>query len=81
MFGDVDGATLCHEEPCHDALLRLGLPMTAARAVICGIRLVEKHRAMPTLVAGRLCALMSPRDSSVRVVTGIASFVAQKLRV
>ena len=29
---------------------------------------MDKHNATPALVAGRLCALVNPRDGSVRIV-------------
>ncbi len=53
--------------------LHVGLPMTAARAVICTIWLLDSSLGSTPLLAGRLRALIHPRDGSVRLTfTGSA---------
>ncbi len=53
--------------------LQVGLPITAPRAVICTIWLLEKGGGSVPLVAGRLRGLINPRDGSVRLAfEGIA---------
>jgi hypothetical protein len=48
--------------------LHVGLPITAPRAVICTVWLLEKAGGSTPLLAGRLRGLTNPRDGSVRLV-------------
>lgn len=47
--------------------LQVGLAMTAPRAVICTIWLLEKRGGPTPLLAGRLRGVINPRDGSVRL--------------
>lgn len=54
--------------PRHEVHLRLGLPISAARAVICDVWLVDKQDVTTPLLSGRLFGLVNPHDDSVRLI-------------
>lgn len=66
--GQVDISDLCADHPSCGALLGLGLPIAAARAVICTMWMLEKEGSESPLLVGRFCALINPHDGSVTLV-------------
>ena len=65
--GQVDASRLFPAAPTRDVSLHVGLPISAARAVICAMWLVEKPGSPTPLLAGRIRGLMNPRDASVQL--------------